>query len=144
MIQLPDVRQQTGWGCGRTVLEALHIYWQRPLKPALAALSNPIQGLCPDTVDAALRASGFGVLSGSMNVDLLKSLTGAGYPVACLVQYDECGHWVLVGEVRRNRIKMLCPVRGIISQSVSEWSLNWVDTHWLGGVFHNWGTCPHL
>jgi hypothetical protein len=144
MLTLPDVRQKDDWSCGRALFEALHIYWERPIKPALAALSNPVQGLGPDTLDAALRASGFGVLSGTMTIPLLKSLTGAGYPVGCLIQFEGVGHWTLVGGVYRRRIHYLCPVRGIVSEPVSKWTLNWTDCHLLGGEYRNWGTCPHL
>lgn len=143
ILPLPDLRQRDTYSCGRIVLEALHVFWGRPLKPVLAALSNPVQGLGPDTMDAALRASGFNVLSGSMTVEMLKSLTRDGYPVGCLVQYESVGHWVLVGGVKRNRIHFMCPVRGLLSRPVSEWGLQWIDCHLLGGEYSRWGVVAH-
>jgi hypothetical protein len=143
MIPLPDIRQKAGYDCGRAMLEAFHVFWDRPLPSRLAALSNPVQGLGPDVMDAALRASGFSVLSGSLTVEMLKVVTGQGYPIACLIQYEGVGHWTLVGGIQRRRITYLCPIRGIVSEPVSRWTLNWTDCHMLGGEYRKWGCCPH-
>ncbi len=142
--QLPDCRQRKDWSCGEAFLEAIHIVWNKPLKPALRALTNPVQGLGPDAADAALRASGFSVLSGHMNIDILRSLTKAGYPVGCLGQFDGGGHWMLVGHLTPQKVHLLCPIRGLISQSIAEWDANWIDFHWAGGEFRRWGTCPSI
>jgi ABC-type bacteriocin/lantibiotic exporter with double-glycine peptidase domain len=144
VLDLPDVRQQKEWSCGRAILEALHIHYERNLNPTLSSLCNPIQGLAPETLDASLRAAGFLVHSGSFNVQQLKSHTRIGYPVACLVQFEQTGHWVLVSGVERGKVHFNCPIRGKVSQPVSEWNKNWRDIHWLGCEYRNWGTCAVL
>lgn len=144
MLPLLDIRQKDGFGCGRVMLESFHTFWERPLRPALVALSNSIQGLGPDTLDAALRASGFDVLSGSMTVPILKGLVNEGYPVACLIQFEDVGHWVMVGQISRGRVRYYCPVRGLVAEPVPQWNANWHDCHLLGGEYRRWGTCPHF
>jgi hypothetical protein len=37
----------------------------------------------------------------------------------------------------------MCPIRGLISERVPDWNLNWVDVHFLGGEYVRWGVVAH-
>jgi hypothetical protein len=143
-LSLPDVRQRAEWSCGQALLETFHLYWNKPLPKPLGALANQFQGLSPDSIDSALRASGFSVMSGTMSVDILKALTTAGLPVGCLVQHEGTGHYVSVAGVERNRVYGNCPLIGSFSQPVGEWNNRWWDGSWIGGEFIKWATCPFM
>jgi ABC-type bacteriocin/lantibiotic exporter with double-glycine peptidase domain len=144
MIRLPDYRQRESWDCGRCLFEIICKYYNKPLPLFIANLSNAAVGLSPDSLEAGFRSLGFKVLVGHWTVDLLKSVTKDGKPVATLIQLDGIGHWVAVSSVFRNRVYYQCPERGPVSDRVVEWEKIWIDYHHTGGVFDRWGICPYL
>lgn len=143
-LELPDYRQREEWDCGRTTLQIVCGYWDKPLPLFLANLSNAVQGLSPDAMEAAFRSLGFNVFAGSLTVDLLRAITKDGKPVATLTQLDGVGHWVVVSGVNRGFVHFQCPQYGPSKQRVAEWDRNWIDFHWLGGRFDRWGICAYL
>lgn len=136
---LPDLRQEGDWDCGKATFRLLCRWWEIEPDPKLANLATPHFGLSPDTLWAALVAQGLRVQVGSWSIPLLKATTKEGVPVACLVQFDGCGHWVTVGAVSRGRVHFQCPTRGPVKQPLAEWDRNWRDSHWSGGSFHRFG-----
>jgi len=143
-MNLPDFRQEGNWDCGRVVFRILCRHWQTEPDAKLASLANPVVGLAPDSLWSALITQGFRVLMGSLTVDLLRDLTKRGIPVACLIQMDGCGHWVVVSGVRRGKVHFQCPLRGPSAVPIAQWETDWIDSHWSGGQFHQFGIAAFL
>jgi hypothetical protein len=140
LIEIPDVRQRSDYGCGDAAVDAalgaLGISRKRGTR-----LSNPVQGIAPDTVAAVLRAAGCVVLAGPMpgTVGDLKHFTASGCPVLCPVA-NHGGHWVVVRGVQRGRVYYHCPLDGPLSRPGGEWLAHWHDTSAEGGhAFACWG-----
>lgn len=131
MPALPDVRQQDNFSCGEQAARTVLQYWG--VRPRVIAVANPVDGTHPATLLAIFRAAGLRCLTGEASVEILRMLTKLGLPVVCLVQADGEGHWVVVGEVVRNRVKYQCPVDGPQSESVEEFEERWHDVD-------SWGT----
>jgi predicted double-glycine peptidase len=144
MKPLPDIRQREDWGCGRCLFEVACKFWGVPLYPSIANLSNPVSGLSPDNLSAGFRSLGFKLIEGNWTIDLLKAVTKSGIPVCCLSQLDGVGHWVYAYDVARGRVKFHCPQYGNTSQKIEAFEQNWIDFHWLNGVFDRWAVCPYL
>ena len=143
MPVLPDLRQERDWDCGRAVFLAFcELYGVKPR--GMAKLANEVQGLSPDSLEAAFRAVGFSVFSGSLTVPLLRVLTREGFAVAALVQHEGSGHWIAVEGFQGNRFHLHCPDRGKVKEVVSQWEPKWWDSHFSGGSYSNWGIVPYL
>lgn len=136
LLDLPDTRQRAEFDCGAAVFACVTRYWEgrgRRLK------SHPLHGTPPDQLEPSFRAAGYSVLGGEMSVDALRSLTGIGWPVACLIQSDGCGHWVAVRGVRRGRVYLMDPADGLRSVAVPEWEAVWHDADRRGTVYRRHG-----
>lgn len=148
VLALSDHRQTSDYDCGAVTLRVLCDYWSVPLPAALSKLSNPVDGLPPETMVSALRTLRFDVFSGNLTVDLLKAITASGRPVATLIQIenrkDWIGHWVTVAGVGTKRVHYQCPSEGPTSLPINEWNGRWVDYHYLGSTFNRWGVVPYV
>lgn len=139
LLEIPDVRQRSDYGCGDAAVDAalgaLGLARKRGTR-----LSAPEQGMPPDVLAAVLRASGCEVLAGPIltGVDGLKHFAAAGCPAVCPVA-DHGGHWVVVRGVRRGRVHFHCPLSGPASKSVADWVAQWADVHGESGHrFERW------
>lgn len=135
LLDLPDRRQSADYDCGAAAVAAACLFLGR--RPP-ARLANPVQGMAPDTVEAALRLAGLPVLSGTMTVDDLRHLTRAGRPVLCPVSLHG-GHWVAVRGVERGRVHFHCPLDGRLALPAAEWVAAWRDTSRAGHEFDRFG-----
>lgn len=146
LLEVPDVRQRTDYGCGDAAVDAalgaLGIARKRGTR-----LSNPEQGMGPDTVAAVLRAAGVSVLAGPLltGVEGLRHFAGAGCPVLCPVA-DHGGHWVVVRGVQRGRVYYQCPLSGPTSKGAAAWCAEWRDSAAESGHrFDRWAiVCSNL
>lgn len=145
LLHIPDVRQRSDYGCGDAAVDAalgaLGLARKRGTR-----LSNPEQGMAPDTLAAVLRAAGCVVLAGPVvsGVAGLAHFAGAGCPVLCPVA-DHGGHWVVVRGVARGRVHYQCPLDGPGSRRVAEWLSAWHDSTSEGGHrFARWGVVAAL
>lgn len=140
LLDIPDVRQREDFDCGAAALDAVaRFYGLRERGPV--RLANAVQGMSPDTVEAWLRAVGFGVLSGTMTVADLAHLTKTGRPVLCPVARGG-GHWVVVRGVFRNRVHFHCPTHGPDVAHEFDWVPAWRDETRAGHDYRHWGICP--
>lgn len=139
MIELADVRQTTDYSCGQAATAAVCRYYSRPA-PAVD-WANPVQGVCPATLEAYLRQVGLNVLSGTMGVADLKHLTKTGRPVLCPTAWHG-GHWVVVTRVHRGRVHYQCPLEGPSSTRILNFEAAWSDTSRDGHRYRRWGICP--
>ena len=141
LLDIPDVRQREDFDCGAAALDAVaRFYGVRERGPV--RLANPVQGMSPDTVEAWLRAVGFGVLSGTMRVADLAHLTRTGRPVLCPITGAGGGHWVVVRGVTRTRVHFHCPTNGARWWPHALWVSAWLDSSRTGQAFARWGICP--
>jgi len=127
---LPDLRQTTGYTCGLTC--ARIIYDFLGVRGKLPA-ATPHDGTDPMALESAFRVSGLSVQSGTMDLRDLWHHTRQGRPVVCLVTYQGCGHYVVVGGVERNRVHYQCPEIGPSAEYASEFEKKWQD------LSHRWG-----
>jgi ABC-type bacteriocin/lantibiotic exporter with double-glycine peptidase domain len=86
-----------------------------------------------------LRQHDLGVVAGEMHGDDLAYLTGRGCPVACLVQCDGVGHWVVVCHADGRQVRYQDPATGPQSVGWSQWLAGWRDVDRLGAVYRQWG-----
>jgi ABC-type bacteriocin/lantibiotic exporter with double-glycine peptidase domain len=136
LIDLPDVRQRADHDCGAAVFACVTRYWEgrgRKIK------SHPIHGTPPDQLEPAFRAAGYLVSSGNMTVGDLKHHAGQGRPVVCPVQWDGCGHWVVVRGVARGRVYLMDPANGPTSVTLAEWEACWHDADRRATVYERHG-----
>lgn len=140
MIRLEDIRQDKDHTCGPAALAAVFRFWG--LDPrGIGPLSNDVQGMAPDTVEAVLRRAGFNLFSGNLTVADLHQQTKMGRPVLCPISY-EGGHWVVVSRVFRTRVYYQCPTLGPVHVPEAAWVAGWEDTTRFGHGFKSWGIVP--
>lgn len=140
MLDIPDVRQQEEYGCGAACLDAVfQFFGVRSTAPK--RLSNAVQGMAPDTIEAVLRSGRLDVLSGTMSVTDLQHLTRTGRPVLCCIS-QAGGHWVVVRGVNRGKVYYQCPTYGPSVIPVLSWLAGWSDETVRGHVYRQWGICP--
>jgi predicted double-glycine peptidase len=77
--------------------------------------------------------------SGSFTADHLKAVTACGTPVACLVQSEGTGHWVVVRGVVRGKVYFMDPDCGLSAMPLPKWESVWIDSDRRGTVFRRHG-----
>lgn len=135
LLAIPDIRQAAAHDCGDAVLFALAAFHGLPTPPAV---SCPVSGTDPATLEMAARRLGLPVLSGTLTVADLAHLTRTGRPVLCPVAALG-GHWVIVRGVDRGRVYAHCPVAGPVSAPAAKWVAGWRDTSRAGVEYDRWG-----
>jgi predicted double-glycine peptidase len=136
LLDLPITHQRADHDCGAAVYACVTAYWEgrgRRIK------SHPIHGTPPDHLEPAFRAAGYMVLSGELDTGALRVLTGYGWPVCCLVQFDGVGHWVVVRGVQRGRVYLMDPAIGLRSVPLADWERDWHDADRRGTIYHRHG-----
>lgn len=96
-------------------------------------------GTDPRQLETVLRQHGLGVLSGEMHGDDLAYLTGRGCPVACLVQSEGVGHWVVVCSADGRVVRFQDPAAGPKALPWPQWLATWRDVDRLGAIYRQWG-----
>ncbi len=140
LLDVPLVRQVGPFDCGTAAADmVLRYYRQRMPDLTAAGWPSPIDGTDPRVVEAILRNAGLGVVSGEMDWVDLRHHTGLGRPVACLIQHNGCGHWVVVRGAAYGKVHCLCPAEGEIVLSWSQFDRLWVDVCRDGTRYHQWG-----
>lgn len=144
MLVFPNTQLQTeDWDCGRAAARAVLSLFGRTTIGGFQYgldLVNPVQGLCPGTMEAALRAYGLPLLSGLMRVEDLKHFTQSGRPVLCPIK-DDGGHWVAVAGVHRGYVHYFDPTLGMTKRKSPDWIYSWRDSDSKGNVYAHWGIC---
>lgn len=139
MINLPDVRQDDDWDCGRACARAVLSSFSIHVGHSDIRLANPVQGMCPSTLEAIIRSYHLSVLSGHLRVHDLKHFTDTGRPVICPISILG-GHWVVVCGVSRGSVYYHDPITGPMQRArVASWVSNWRDTDSKGNGYVNWG-----
>lgn len=135
-MDLPDIRQRENHDCGDT---AFRIVCESHGWRARAALSNPIDGTDPRTLEHGFRRLGKRVTSGEMTLADLRHFTRRGCPVIALVQLDGVGHYVVVGQSTSRFVAFQCPSNGPRSLSAAKFLRLWTDIDRSGTIYHQWG-----
>lgn len=139
LLTIPDVRQSTSHDCGAAALSAVLQYHGLPAARWLKKLSNPIQGMAPDTIEAVLWEAFGRVTRGTMTVADLRHFANTRRPVLCPVTFEDGeGHWVVVRGVAYGQIHYHCPQDGPDSVSVNTWNAIWHDST-PGSVYQAFG-----
>lgn len=79
------------------------------------------------------------MLSGEFHGDDLAYLTGRGAPVACLVQSEGVGHWVVVSSADGRVVRYQDPAEGPKVLPWPAWLARWRDVDRLGAIYRQWG-----
>lgn len=156
--KLPDIRQPD-WdrpaaeviACGQGVLECIWTHFDVAIRPVPV---TPMDGVGPDTLEAALWHSGLRVQSGTMDLNDLAHHTKKGRPVICLITEDTTGHWVVVQRVKTRLVMrkgwakakkiryvhLQCPTIGPYWEPARVFVRRWRDrTHRRGTIYKHWG-----
>lgn len=96
-------------------------------------------GTDPRSMETVLRQHGLSVLSGEMHADDLAYLTGRGAPVACLIQLQGVGHWVVVASADGRLVRYQDPAQGPKALTWRKWLSVWRDVDRLGAIYRQWG-----
>lgn len=137
MIDLPCVKQGEDWDCGRACARAVLSLFN--MTSSLAMLANPVQGMCPSTLEATIRSFGLPVASGHFRVEDLKHFTDSGRPVMCCIA-THGGHWVVVQGVARGFVYYMDPLSGETKRvRAHDWVNQWRDTDSKGTAYIHWG-----
>ena len=138
MIALPDIRQRTTFDCGTAcfVLVCRTLGVRIAYDDALTLLhTNEIDGTDYRTLEASFRSQGLRVLSGEMDADDLRSLTGRGRPVVAALS----NHWVVVAGVSRGRVAYHDPETGPVRLGVGEFTARWRELDRTGSALEGFG-----
>ena len=122
---VPLVLQSADHDCGEAVYTCLLRYWEGQGRRVRA---HPLHGTHPDQLEPALRDAGFGVLSGELDVQSLRDFTRRGWPVACLIQREGVGHWIVVTGVLRGFVHFMCPADGHTRLRAADFVSRWRDS----------------
>lgn len=143
MLTIPDVRQRGEFDCGLAcVVAAARFLGKRPSYDRFGDLVDPVRGMEPDVVVAALASLGLGTLAGRMPGGLadLQHYTRLGLPVLAPITVEAVGHWVVVRGVARGRVYVHDPSwRGPRSVRLQSWLDAWRDYTVSGHECTNWG-----
>jgi len=128
MLSLNPCLQRDNFSCGpacaRCVLDFFGL-----AKRGTSSATTPIDGTDPRTIEGFLRRAGLRLQSGEMTVADLKHHTEAmERPVIAAVTFDEEPHYVVVSGVRRGRVYLMDPWRGLVSLTASAFVASW----WVG------------
>jgi hypothetical protein len=140
MTSCPDIRQADDFDCGDAVV---HCYCKKYKVTAPERLANSLQGLSPDTMEAALRSAGFNVISGNFLLDDLRYYT-KDRMVACPHTAGGVGHWAIVVGVSRGYVRTHCPYDGPEKIRIADWLRQWTDSTRSGTAYENYGLVAWL
>lgn len=136
LLDLEDVRQRESDDCGRAVYRTvMKFYGIRQPPPHV----DPLGGMHPAYLAAALRLAGLKVCEGEMDEGDLKYHCNRGRPVIALIHHEGFGHYVTVRGVDRNKVYYQCPILGRCSLRVDNWRSVWYDLDRSGLTFRHWG-----
>lgn len=137
MLKIEPVLQKTNSDCGKACAIMVLNYYETPLR-GIDSLSNVIDGVQVRTLEAFFREKGFCIASGNFNNKLLEHFILKKVPVICLLD----GHYVVVTNVKNNRVTYNCPIEGektrTMRQFYKQWSCLSEDSillHWGIAVF---------
>jgi hypothetical protein len=139
-LEPPALLQRKAHDCGNTAARMLFAAHRVGPRGMGVDLSNPVQGMSPDTLEAILWRA-FGRLArGSLTLPDLAHFCRTGRPVACLTAHAG-GHWVVAWKVARGRVHVRCPDLGANSVPAGDWLDQWHDN--ANGVeYRQFGICP--
>jgi predicted double-glycine peptidase len=133
MIDIPDIRQQTGYTCGpaavRAALSAVGLDFSEA--DLTAAMKTTAAGTSPRSMVAAMLTMGFDFTAGTMDLADLRHFTHRGYPVVALVTgLDGAGHYVTVAGMDRRDVHLHDPAHGALSFRRAAFLDRWCDGDW--------------
>ena len=138
MLTIPDVRQSSGWDCGRAAAFAVFDLFGRA-RPAEPWPGTPDAGTDPRTLEAVFWGHGLQCQAGAMSVADLRHHTEAeSRPVIVLTSWGGGHYWIVRG-CRNRRVYFHCPSKGPGSIHESAFLKTWQDVDRFGHRFHRHG-----
>lgn len=131
MLRPPFVRQSDDKSCGLCCVKANLRYWgcDSDIPKFERALVPKKHGLDAFKIEEIYRRYGWFVSSGSMTIKTVSDYTEDGIAVQCLINFENCGHYVLVFHVDRAKVKFMCPMRGIVTQKIEKFLRSWESAY---------------
>lgn len=133
MLKIEPIYQRTDSDCGIACLQMVLTYFDAN-KRGISALSTAIDGLQVRTLESYLRERGFCVISGNLNMKLLKYAVKLNMPAICLTEE----HYVVVKGFEGRSIIYNCPKNGEIKESTYSFNKRW-HNYSDDAVLYNWG-----
>jgi predicted double-glycine peptidase len=131
MIDIPDVRQSTGYTCGPAAVRAAlsAVGYEFSEADLAAAMGTTTAGTSPRGMLAALRTMGFDFTAGTMDLSDLAHFTRRGCPVVCLTTLVG-GHYVTVAGLDRRCVHYHDPLAGTLWFPRRHFLDRWHDGDW--------------
>lgn len=136
LLDLRDIRQDHDHDCGVAAFHTITDYLLER-RPTLSA--DPMDGLHPFELEAALRKTGLRTISGSMTLADLAHHQRLFRPVACLIRTPYGGHWVVSRGTTPSRVYVQDPDRGRVWFARKQWQADWWDLDRFATVFRSHG-----
>lgn len=134
MLQLPDIRQRTGWDCGKAAVECVLRFFGSSADLRKLGTS-PMDGTDPRAIETCLRLSNHQVISGEMDLDDLRYFTKTGRPVIAVVN----GHYVTVAGIARGKVHYQDPWTGPCKCKPGDFLGWWKEADRLGVTYRHFG-----
>lgn len=135
ILDLPDIRQRTGWDCGRAAVDCVVQFVFGERADLRKLMTTPMDGTDPRNIESMLRMLGCDVLSGEMDVTDLKYHISRNRPVIAAVK----NHYVVVKGVGRGRVHYQDPTQGPVKATIDDFVGWWKETDRLGVVYRCFG-----
>lgn len=139
VLDIPDYRQDTEWGCGETAARCVLAY-HRIVTP-YPRVSSPVDGIDPVALERVFRKLHLRVSAGNYRVDDLQEFCNSRRPPIALVRWpgSSDSHWIVVRGVSRGRVWFHDVESGPGKCRLQEWQSAWsADDGRLPFVYRAW------
>lgn len=120
MLKIEPILQKTNSDCGKACAIMVLQYYGVQLR-GMDSLANVIDGVQVRTLEAFFREKGFSCASGNFTNKLLEHFVLKKVPVICLLD----GHYVVVTNVKNNRVTYNCPIEGQKTRTMHQFYKQW-------------------
>lgn len=136
MLHIEPIYQRLDCDCGVACVQML-LNWLEQNKRGIMGLGSVIDGLQVRTIESFLREKGLRVISGNLDIHMLRHHVRQGSPVICLVT----DHYVLVKGFIPRKIIYNCPMDGEKTESIAKFKKRWATTS--DYTLINWGIAAY-
>jgi ABC-type bacteriocin/lantibiotic exporter with double-glycine peptidase domain len=133
MLTIEPIYQKHDSDCGVACVQMVLNYYQTNNR-GIHSLTSSIDGVQARTIESYLREKGFMIVSGNMDLKLLRYYIKAKTPIICLIE----GHYIVVTGFDKRKIVYNCPANGQVIESLAKFKKKWFNIS-DGACLVNWG-----
>lgn len=135
---IEPVLQKNDSDCGVACVQMVLNYYQDNHR-GIQSLTNTVDGVQVRTIESFFREKGYMVVSGNLDLRLLRQFIKLKVPVICLTQ----GHYIVIVGTYRDKIIYNCPINGQTIESTIKFKKKWTNIS-DGACLINWGIVVYL